>query len=972
MKKKIKLGWVFFLPFYLFTFLPLTVSAQEYRYETVPGDPMNARIYTLQNGLKVYLSVYKERPRIQTYIAVRTGGKNDPAETTGLAHYLEHLMFKGTKLFGTNNPEAEAPLLEEIEQRYEVYRQLTDPDARREAYHEIDSVSQLAAQYFIPNEYDKLMAAIGAEGTNAYTSNDVTCYTEDIPSNEVENWAKIQADRFQNMVIRGFHTELEAVYEEFNINLTRDGRKAYQALLAKLFPSHPYGQQSVIGTQEHLKNPSITNIKNYFNKWYVPNNTAICMSGDFDPDQVIRIIDKYFGQWKPSTNLVYPTFPQERPITAPVDSTVIGNEAENIMMGWRFKGAGDAQVDTLSVISDMLANGRAGLFELNLEEPMKLMGASAYVYDLADYSAFVLSGRPKEGQSLDEVRSLLLSEMENLKNGNFSENLLPSVINNIKRSYYRLLEDNGSRADMFVNSFINGTNWADEVGYLDRVSKITRQQIIDFAKAHFNNDYVCIYKRQGVDTTQKAIDKPVITPIPTNRDQSSQFLRDIQASHVEPIQPRFVDFKNDLTIASTKKGLPVLYKQNTENGLFTLEFYYEFGDEDDPRYEIAAEYLMDYLGTKKKTAAQFKQAFYELACDAVISTGTNSISVAISGLNDNMEQALQLLEDRMQNAVVDTEAYQQYVDIVLKARADRKANQQSNFSYLRRYAQFEKHFPMMTNDELKNADPQVLVNLIKGLKNYKHTIFYYGPTDEQAFIKLMDKKHGVAKKLLDVPEGEVAHQVKTPVNDVWFAPYDAKNIYMVMFHNEDRPWHPEEAALKELFNEYFGGSMNAIVFQEMREARGLAYSASARYNTPYRKGFHENYVTNIATQADKMVDCITHFNEILDTIPQSQAAFDIAKEALMKRLASQRTTKFDILNAYWSATHRGIDYDENELIYRDLPKVTLQDLVNFEKTYMAHKTYRYIILGNEELLDMDYLRKIGPLRKLTTDEVFGY
>ena len=222
---------------------------------------MQTRIYTLDNGLKVFLSVNTEKPRIQTYIAVRTGSKNDPAETTGLAHYLEHLMFKGTRQFGTTNPEAEEPLLDEIERRYEVYRKLTDPEERRKAYHGIDSVSQVAAQYFIPNEYDKLMAAIGAKGTNAYTSNDVTCYTEDIPSNEVDNWARIQADRFQNMVIRGFHTELEAVYEEYNIGLSNDTWKLYEAIYAMLWPNHPYGTQTTIGTQEHLKNPSITNIK---------------------------------------------------------------------------------------------------------------------------------------------------------------------------------------------------------------------------------------------------------------------------------------------------------------------------------------------------------------------------------------------------------------------------------------------------------------------------------------------------------------------------------------------------------------------------------------------------------------------------------------------------------------------------------------------------------------------------------------
>ena len=261
--------------------------AKDYHYTTVKGDPMQARIYTLDNGLKVYLSVNTEKPRIQTYIAVRTGSRNDPAETTGLAHYLEHLMFKGTTHFGSSDLQKEAPLLYSIQNRFEIYRKITDSAKRKAYYHEIDSISQLAAKYNIPNEYDKLMASLGSEGSNAYTSNDVTCYVEDIPANEVNNWAKVQGDRFQNMVIRGFHTELEAVYEEFNISLSNDGEKEYDALNAIIFPKHPYGTQTTIGTQEHLKNPSILNIKNYFKRYYVPNNVAICMAGDMNPDEVI-------------------------------------------------------------------------------------------------------------------------------------------------------------------------------------------------------------------------------------------------------------------------------------------------------------------------------------------------------------------------------------------------------------------------------------------------------------------------------------------------------------------------------------------------------------------------------------------------------------------------------------------------------------------------------------------------------------
>ena len=385
-----------------------TLSAKNYSFVTVKGDAMQARIYTLDNGLKVYMSVNKERPRLQANIVVRTGSRNDPAETTGLAHYLEHLMFKGTQQFGTTDYAKEKPYLDEIERRYEQYRTLTDPVQRRTAYHQIDSVSQLAAQYNIPNEYDKLMSSIGSEGTNAYTSNDVTCYVENIPTNEIDNWARIQADRFQNMVIRGFHTELEAVYEEKNISMASDGSKEYAALWKLLTPTHPYGTQTTIGEQEHLKNPSIVNIKNYFHRYYVPNNVAIVLAGDFNPDETIAIIDKYFGQWKPSTNLTRPEFPAQSKITTQRDTTVVGQDAENLMMAWRFKGENDMQIDTLDLVRHLLYNGQAGLIDINLLQPMKVQDVGVDFDGLHDYSAFIIEASPLHGQTLQQVKKLLL------------------------------------------------------------------------------------------------------------------------------------------------------------------------------------------------------------------------------------------------------------------------------------------------------------------------------------------------------------------------------------------------------------------------------------------------------------------------------------------------------------------------------------------------------------------------------------
>lgn len=949
-------------------------QAKEFTYKSVKGDPMATRIYTLDNGLTVYLSVNHEKPRIQTYIAVRTGSRNDPPETTGLAHYLEHLMFKGTRLFGTTDAAAEAPLLDSIQNHFEVYRTLKDSLQRRAYYHEIDSLSQLAAKYFIPNEYDKLMSSIGAKGTNAYTSNDVTCYVEDIPANEIENWAKIEADRFQNMVIRGFHTELEAVYEEYNIGLGNDNQKLFTAMNALLFPGHPYGTQTTIGTQEHLKNPSIVNIKNYFKRYYVPNNVAICMAGDFDPDKVIAIIDKYFGTWKPNPNLSQPEYAPIADRTAPADTTVVGQESERIYMAWKFDKAASLQTDTLDVICDLLSNGKAGLMDLDLDQQMKWLGGGAFTYPLAEYSGFVVAGFPKEGQSLDDVKALLLGEIEKLKNGEFSEELIKAVINNQKLDFYTSLESNEGRANMFVDAFINRQDWSDVVGRLDRISKMTKQQIVDFANRHFKDNYIAVYKRIGEDNTVKKIDKPQITAIPTNRDMQSQFVTDIINSKTEDIQPKFVDFNTDLTKGETKKGLPVLYVKNTENGRFTLYYYYKFGETSNKWLPYAAEYF-NYLGTDKMTAEQLKQKFYELACSYYITVGSRDMSISISGLAENMPEAMKLMEDFIANAKVDKDAYDKYVGIVEKSRADNKLKQRVNFSRLQYYGMYGKYSSALncpSSAELKEMDPQKLVDMIKDLKNYKHSVLYYGPMDMKELTATVNKEHKTAKKIVDGPQNKPYRLQQTTQNEVYIAPYEAKNIYMIQYHNEGKTWNAEQEPIAALFNEYYGGGMNTVVFQELREARGLAYSAFAMYGTPGYKDDTEYAYTYIISQNDKMMDCINTFNSILNTMPKSDKAFELAKQALMKRLASSRTTKFSIINAYLNAENLGIDYDINKKIYEAVPSMTMDDVAKFEKEHMANKPYRYMILGDEKQLDMKALEKIGPIKRLTTEEIFGY
>ena len=503
---------------------------------------------------------------------------------------------------------------------------------------------------------------------------------------------------------------------------------------------------------------------------------------------------------------------------------------------------------------------------------------------------------------------------------------------------------------------------------------MTKEQIVAFANRFFSAGYATIYKKTGVDSTQKKIDKPAITPIQANRDQMSAFVKEIQESQVEPIHPKFVDFKKDLVIGETKNKLPLYYKQNTENDLFTIVFRYEFGQQDDNRYDIAADYL-DYVGTDKLTAAEVKQKFYNLACNYSVNVNADNLNISLSGLQSQMPEALALLESVVRNAKADKESYDQYVGLILKSREDAKTDQRSNFARLVSYATFGEHNAqrdMMSEEQLRQADPQQLLSLIANLPNLKHSVLYYGKLSPEELSDVLGKAHPTPQALADVPKGQPYVRQEAKTNEIWIAPYDAKNIYLMMYHNESRDWHPEQEAVVDLFNEYYGGGMNGIVFQEMREARGLAYSAAAYYITPSKKDEKEYCQTYIITQNDKMMDAVNQFHVILNDMPASETAFQIAKDALTKQLASMRVTKSGVINAYLMAKRLGIDYDQNERVYNALPGINLQTIVDFEKAQMANKAYRYIILGDEKELDMEALGKIGPIRRLTTEEIFGY
>ena len=943
-----------------------------YKYESVQGDPLNARIYTLDNGLKVYMTVYKDAPRIQTYFATRAGSKNDPADATGLAHYLEHMLFKGTDKYGSKDFAKEEPLIKQIEQLYEKYRKTTDEAQRKAMYRTIDSISGVAAKYAIANEYDKMLAAIGAQGTNAYTWVEQTVYVNDIPSNQLEKWLTIEAERFRNPVLRLFHTELEAVYEEKNRGLDSDGNKAFEALFAGLWPTHPYGTQTTIGTIDHLKNPSLTEINNYFQKYYVPNNMALCISGDFNPDETIKLIDKKFSNWKSKP---VPAFnsPQEAPIAAPVVKEVLGPDAESVIIGFRFPGAGSKEADLLTLTNKILYNSVAGLIDLNLNQLQKVIDAGSEAITMKDYSTHILSANPKEGQKLEEVKDLLLGQIELIKKGDFPDDLLTAVINDLKLQQTKGFEQNSSRADAFVSAFILDQKWEDHVKQIERLSKISKQDVIDFTKKNYSNNYVVVYKRTGEDKNVKKVIKPAITPVEVNRNDQSPFLQEIVNAPISPIEPKFVDYKTDIQTLQVKNNIPFLYTQNKENNTFDLYYVFDMGSNHNKKLSVAIDYL-PFLGTSRFSPKQIQQEFYKLGCSYNVFNSEDQVYVSLSGLNDNFEKALNLFEELLSDAQPNKEALSNLIDDNLKKREDAKLNKnvilrQAMYNY-GVYGKTSPYTNILSDKELKSLKAEELIGIIKDLNSYEHRILYYGPLESRQVVQIVSMNHKAPNELKKLPEPTKFLFMETG-NKVYVVDYPMKQAEIVMI-SKDETYNPANIPSITLFNEYFGGNMSSVVFQEMRESRALAYSVFSTYRTPTRKDRPHFVYSYIGTQADKLPEAMSGLTGLMNEMPESDVMFGSAKQSVLEKIRTERITKSDILFSYESAKKLGLDYDIRKDVYTKVQNMTMADVKAFQQNKMKNKPVTVLVLGDKKVLDLKTLEKYGKVEFLTLKDVFGY
>ena len=941
-----------------------------YSYKFVSNDPMQTRFYTLRNGLTVILSPTHKEPSMHVYIAVKAGSKTDPADHTGLAHYLEHMMFKGTQNYGSLDWSKESPMLDKINALYEAYNHTKDEDKRKAIYHQIDSVSGIAAKFAIANEYDKMMSSIGAKGTNAFTSFEETVYTEDIPANAADKFFKVQAERFTDPVFRIFHTELEAVYEEKNRTLDNDGRKVSELMLANLFQNHNYGKQTTIGTIEHLKNPSLLEIRKYFDAYYVPNNMGVIVSGDFEPDELIKTIEHYFSKLESKPVAKY-TFKPEVPITAPIVKEVNGPDAEFVAIGYRLPGVHSKDALLADLVGQVLTNGRAGLIDLDLVKKQKLLRASASAEVLVDYGYMNLQGTPTLGQNLDDVKTLMLGEINKLKAGDFDNDLLISIINNQKKAKMQQVEKYGLRANALMSAFAGEEDWLDDVAYIEQLSKLTKSDIVAFANKYFADNYVVVYKRKGVDKNIVKVDKPPITPVETNRNAQSPFVKTVIDMPVDPLKPVWVDYNKDLQKGNLGPA-EILYVHNDENGLFRMAYRYKMGIWNNNKLAIAGQYLQ-FLGTDKMSAEDISKEFYKLACSFNVRTENEYTTVSLEGLQENFGKAVALLEDLMNNCKADEPALTALKARISKSRADAKNNKAAIMQGLVSYARYgaDNPFNYAQSVDLNTITSDELVTMIHNANNFSHRILYYGPESLSGLTASLRDAHKMPEMFRATPAAKVFSYTEQKQNQVLFADYDMVQSEIRWVRNIPG-YDPAKQPAIDMFNNYFGGNMGALVFQTIRESKALAYSTNSFVAAPDKKEDPYYISAYVGCQADKFSESIKAMNELLNDLPSVENNMLAARSGLKKDIETERITKDDIIYNYLAAERKGLNEDIRKSIYENADKLTYSDLKKFHDDNMAGKPFTYCIVASEKKLNADEVQKCGPVKKVSLTEIFGY
>ena len=926
---------------------------------------------TLENGLTIYLSPNQEEPRFYAEIITRAGSKHDPATNTGLAHYLEHLLFKGTQSFGTLDFEKEKPLLDQITKLYEQRSQETNESKRADIYKEINRISTAAAELAIPNEMDRVYSDMGGKGINAHTWHEETVYKVDLPANRLEHWAKIESERFAKPVFRLFHTELETVYEEKNRAIDNKDRLLHREVNNLLFKTHPYGQQSTLGTVEHLKNPSITAIEEFYAKHYVPQNMAICISGDIDPDKTFEIIEKHFSSWGNPAPLREEPKWEEAPLAGREFVQVQYLGEEQVLMAFRTAPRFHQDYPALRLVDMILDNSVAGLINLNLVNQQKVRAAGCFPLNYNDYGAHFLMGSPKDDQTLEDVEKLLLEQIEQVKNGEFEDWILPAVINDFKKRQKEDLESNAKRVELMRDAYLAFVDWDVMNGQIAQLEKVSKDDIVRVANKYYGNDYVVGF-RIDEQHDLPSIEKPMIDPLKIDPDKESDFMRSVSEIPFQPFAPKFIKKDEDYQVIQISEGLQLIHANNPLNDLFTLEVRMEIGNDHQPILTLIKR-LLDRAGAGKLSSDELKIEWYKLATEFGFGVREHFSTFSINGLDENLEESLNLAQQHMLSPKISDETWNETKGIILSERDDEQKDPRalSNaLAHFHRYGSESRYLKRPSDADLNASTVASLTKTLLEAFEVKRTILYYGPRSAEEITTTIQNGFLGKKPTKDTPTFIPNRSLSPEANQVFFLQKEMAQA-QVRLEFAAGTYDESKAPLGQLYNEYFGGGMAGLVFQELREARALAYSAWAHFFTPSRPQDENILVGAIGCQADKTIEAVNAFIELLDGMPINQTRWDSAHAAILSAYRTNPISSRSIPGFAYDFNALGLKDDPRSNRYDSLQKADIDSLRGFYEKEIQPKSILLSIVGDSKKIDLNELKKIGPLTEVKPEQLFS-
>ena len=934
------------------------------------------KAFKLPNGLSVFVWEDETVPDVFGMVAVNIGSKEDPEQYTGLAHYLEHLMFNGTEKIGALDWEKEKSIYEKIIAKYDEHAQTTDPVQREAIFKEINRLTRESAQYYMSKDFSNLVQSIGGESLNAGTSYDYTVYFNSFPPGEIYKWLELYSERLIDPVFRNFQPEFETVYEEYNRAQDQQSRREWEFVAGTLFQGHPYAR-SIIGLPEHLKNPQLSQLIKFYNDWYVPENMALILVGNIKTSEILPIIREKFGRLENRLvpeRKIYP----ETPVKGRKEvSAKLSNYPQTILA---FPGIISISEDdiALEICTSILSNSsRTGLLD-KLVLDGDLLSTSANALTFKERGNIMVSAIPyydinqRRFESLKTTEKTLLKEIKKLQDGQFDDWLVESIKAEMIREYDLDMESSEQKAMKIANTIISGKDMGDLLNYKELVESITTEQIKAVAKKYFGSDYYAILLNEGKPEKEKELEKPKFDPIVSPREAETDYSK---AFRLLPVKRKnvFADM-NSVIVRPVNDRSKLFYTHNPENDVFTLTLKYGVGTKKMPKLELAAPLLNNAGIMGSMEAQEVKQAFSNLGVTCRYRVDDDYLYVIIEGFETNMEEACLLMTRQILLPKLDEKQMNSLLGSQFQRRKIEKTDNQTQSNALLGYLIYGKQSPFINRlplDEIATLSISDLTGEFQRATDYEAEIHYVGSHPMEEVYDILSKSLPLKQGEKASTSPEIRETVNYTENTVFFVPNSDAKQSSVYFFIQGNDYSKEQTPYIDAFNQYFSGGFNGLVVQEIREYRSMAYSAGGNYVVPPLENKKAYFVGSIGTQADKTLEAIEVFHNLLTNMPQYPDRMRNIKEYL-KETASVEKPHFRNAGLLYETWKRQGYTQSPATTHREaIENLNFSDVAKLYYEYIQGKPIAIAVIGNPKMIDEKALAKYGKVIKLSNSGLFS-